>query len=243
VVAFLLVVTYASLSPISSADAAASFLVQDIPVTNLLSSSNTVGETLTRKLPCVSGKISVKGRNGPGYFRGGVFGQRRRLPATAAMFGAEDSSGSGSSSPSSDYSATEVKEMEELIVSLSKEPTDRSRRHRVATVFDEELAKPNGAPKRFSDLFDQVLVIVGDRVKYRAQKVAIEQQQQQEHQADDDSTKNIKDDESEKDSNNMMGRNKTKEEKQLWALVDMMVQSKTIVKRASGELGSKGSFG
>jgi hypothetical protein len=32
-------------------------------------------------------------------------------------------------------------------------------------------------------------------------------------------------------------------QKQLWALVDMMVQSKTIIKRKKGELGSQGSFG
>ena len=37
-------------------------------------------------------------------------------------------------------------------------------------------------------------------------------------------------------------RMKSPDELQLWALVDMMVQSKTIVKRRNGELGSKGTF-
>lgn len=37
-------------------------------------------------------------------------------------------------------------------------------------------------------------------------------------------------------------RIKSPEELQLWALVDMMVQSKTIVKKRNGELGSKGTF-
>jgi hypothetical protein len=36
---------------------------------------------------------------------------------------------------------------------------------------------------------------------------------------------------------------KSETELQLWALIDMLVQSKTIVKKAAGELGSEGKFG
>ena len=38
-------------------------------------------------------------------------------------------------------------------------------------------------------------------------------------------------------------REKTPEELQLWALIDLMVQSKTIIKRANGDLGSKSTLG
>lgn len=166
---------------------------------------------------------------------------RQTVPALSA---------SASGGDGDDFTVTEVKDMEELIVSLSREPTDDSRRSRVESVFGEALARPNGAPGRFSSLFDQVLIVVGDRVKLQAQKKAIERQQEKE--AMEVSNGDGKDEELEEDAadneeggggGDMMGETKTEEEKQLWALVDMMVQSKTIVKKASGELGSEGSFG
>lgn len=123
--------------------------------------------------------------------------------------------------------------MEKLIVSLSKETSDESRRGRVASIFDDALAKPNGAPKRFSVLFDQVLVVVGDRVKLEAEQEALKQQQTVQEQIDREDVPKFKD----------LLKGRSDIELQLWALVDMMVQSKTIVKKATGELGSEGKFG
>lgn len=132
---------------------------------------------------------------------------------------------------SDDYTDSEFKEMEKLIVSISKEPTDESRRERLTEVFEEALAKPNGAPKRFSNLFDQVLIVVGDRVKHQAHQLAMEQQEAAKEEEEPEVA----------GSGDFM--EKPPVQRQLWALVDMMVQSKTIVKKASGELGSEGTFG
>jgi hypothetical protein len=125
----------------------------------------------------------------------------------------------------------EVENMNSLITALSLESDDTSRRQHLATLFEEELAKPD--PTRFTDLFDKVLVTTGDRVQGEARKNALENPKLAESDDDDQEAK-------ESDGDLMMG--KSAEEKQLWALVDMMVQSKTLVKRAFGDLGSKGTF-
>jgi len=139
-----------------------------------------------------------------------------------------------------DFSSQEVKDMEELIVSLSKEPTDEARRSRVASIFEERLAGPNGDPERFSNLFNQVLMIVGDRVKMTAQRQAIEMEAAQKDEESENDSKANQEEESPESSSGL--NVKTAEQKQLWALVDMMVQSKTIVKTKNGELGSQGTF-
>lgn len=145
-------------------------------------------------------------------------------------------------STNAEYSETEVQEMEDLILTLSKEPTDESRRTRLKSVFTEALARPNGAPKRFSNLFDQTLIVLGDRIREKAMQKALEAQQAgayssaEGHQPEEDASGK-----SATASDDYMA-GKSEEERQVWALVDMMVQSKTIVKRASGELGSSSSF-
>ena len=69
-----------------------------------------------------------------------------------------------------------------------------------------------------------------------AREVAAQQQQEQENlsllydKADDG------------EEGEMVMRVKSQEELQLWALIDMMVQSKTRVKLHMGSLGSKGEF-
>lgn len=123
--------------------------------------------------------------------------------------------------------------MNSLITALSLQSDDTSRRQRLATLFEEELAKPN--PTRFTDLFDKVLAISGDRVQGEARKNALENPKPV------DSHDDYGQEAEESDGDLMMG--KSPEEMQLWALVDMMVQSKTLVKRAFGDLGSKGTFG
>lgn len=158
-----------------------------------------------------------------------------------------DSSLSFSSSDDSndlEYSKSEVQEMDALIVSISKEPSDDSRRQRLSSTFEAELAKKDC--KRFTFLFDQVLTIVGDRVQAKAKKKALEIMQQQDEMTNGDDDNNDSSDhdgdENNKDKGDFMGMDKSDEEKQLWALVDMMVQSKTLAKKASGELGSKGTL-
>ncbi|KAG7350849.1 hypothetical protein IV203_010209 [Nitzschia inconspicua] len=138
-----------------------------------------------------------------------------------------------------DYSDNEIAEMKDLIVSLSMEKTDHDRRIRVKDVFVEALSRPNGMPQRFSNLFDLVLTQVGDQVQMQAKKKFFEQQQQQQQQPEDTF---VSEEDGEVAVEDGELRIKSPEELQLWALVDMMVQSKTIVKKRNGELGSKGTF-
>jgi hypothetical protein len=105
--------------------------------------------------------------------------------------------------------------MNNLIVSLSEDSNDASRREKVEIIFAEQLAQPGA--ERFAALFDSVLMTVGERVQTEARKKAIEAQEKEDPE-------------------------QSGEHLQLWALIDMMVQTKTLVKRASGELGSEGSF-
>jgi hypothetical protein len=139
---------------------------------------------------------------------------------------------------SAEFSEAEAQEMEDLILSLSREPTDESRRARLGKVFAEALNRPNGGPKRFSDLFDKTIISVGDEVRSRAITKALAAQQaavSEEGQTVDDETSSAS-----PADDNMTG--KSEDEQQVWALIDLLVQSKTIVKMASGELGNKGSF-
>jgi hypothetical protein len=140
------------------------------------------------------------------------------------------------------YTKEEIQEMTNLIVSLSLEVTDHDRRMRVKEVFVEALARPNGMPQRFCDLFDNTLTQVGDQVQANAKKKFFEQQQQQQQQHDQNDDRTENDVNVELAIGNDELRLKSPEELQLWALVDMMVQSKTIVKKRNGELGSKGTF-
>lgn len=128
------------------------------------------------------------------------------------------------------YSEAEVKEMNDLIVSLSKESNDELRRERVASVFEEALARPNGDPKLFCDLFDETLTIVGSQVQDELRAAA--------------AAKGTDGQKEEEEASAVASEaEKAPGEKQIWALVDIMVQSKTIAKKASGELGSNSSFG
>jgi hypothetical protein len=143
-------------------------------------------------------------------------------------------------SASVDYTGAEVEEMEELILSLSRETTDELRRDRVRAIIIEGLSKPNGDSERFTDLFNQTLIIVGDRVKLLAQQKAIKIQAEAEAaEKDDESSLPPPPDEAPPE---VVEREKSPDELQLWALVDMMIQSRTIIKKESGELGNKGTF-
>jgi hypothetical protein len=134
-----------------------------------------------------------------------------------------------------DFKAEEIQEMEDMIMSLSREPSDDSRRKRLLSIFTEELAKPDGAPQHFTELFDQALVVVGDRVKLQAQATAQKLQEQSSDPQKADEAAPVADAPAKP-------AEAFPQQQQLWALVDMMVQSKTIVKRALGELGNKGTF-
>jgi hypothetical protein len=91
-------------------------------------------------------------------------------------------------------------------------------------------------------LFDQVLAVVGDRVQLAATKKALEAQEERNQLDEQESQEKEGSRDEENEDGDYMGMGKSPEERQLWALVDMMVQSKTISKKAFGELGNKGTM-
>lgn len=140
-----------------------------------------------------------------------------------------------------------VAEMEALILSLSVETDDASRRAKLASIFSEKLSilididgdgDENNHGIAFENLFHQVLVVVGDRIRMEA-AVAFEKEKNQTNEKDSDSNKDVDD----LPTFSLPTQRKSKIEQQLWALVDMMVQSKTLVRRATGQLGSERKFG
>lgn len=129
--------------------------------------------------------------------------------------------------------------MEELILSLSLEPSDESRRGRLVSIFEMELSKENGAPQEFADQFGLALNVVGARVQDDAREKALKKREEAEALGEEP----LEPEPIENKSSDVpiaMGR--TAEEQQLWALIDMMIQSKTLVKKMFGDLGSKGQF-
>lgn len=146
-------------------------------------------------------------------------------------------------SESSENSEAEVQKMKDLILSLSLEPTDHDRRMRLKDLFHEQLDRPNGTPNRFTDLFDQTLIVLGDELQAEAKKKFFKDQAAaQDKEGEDKEGEDEKAELVEPNEDYPKPREKTPEELRLWALVDMMVQSKTIVKKINGELGSKGNF-
>jgi hypothetical protein len=173
----------------------------------------------------------------------------RQLAAAAAS--------SASSLPSSleDYTSKEVQDMEGLILSLSREATDASRRARVEALFRDAalVAPPSPAAEdnndsevrpgtRFSAaLFNLVLISVGNRVQEEAQQRSL---QAPPSTGDDGGSVSMTPEAPAPGAGTSSSPpGALADNFQLWALVDMMVQSKTIVKRLRGELGKEGSFG
>mmetsp|Transcript_20903 Transcript_20903/g.45200 ORF Transcript_20903/g.45200 Transcript_20903/m.45200 type:complete len:193 (+) Transcript_20903:65-643(+) len=133
-------------------------------------------------------------------------------------------------------------DMKALIVSLSNEPTDELRRKRMETVIADGLAQSDDEERQqFCALFQQALEAVGNEVQAEARELAMKRYEETEQEAEtssdgEDSAIRI---ETVSESG---GKIKSPVETQLWALVDMMVQSKTMMKRAAGKLGNKGEF-
>jgi hypothetical protein len=147
------------------------------------------------------------------------------------------------SSTGSDARGNEdLQEMRELILSLAREPTDEDRRKRLEQVFQETLARPNGGPKQFSDLFGVVLTKVGEEVQMEAKEKFFKEQEKLAETIETKAANDEATDDTAAETETETERVKAPEELRLWALVDMMVQSKTIVKKANGELGGKGNF-
>lgn len=136
-----------------------------------------------------------------------------------------------------------MQEMEQWILSLSLDSDDASRRDKLASLFAEKL---RCSDRSFVPLFDRTLIVVGDRIRAQATAAAA-------HTAADRGPSGGGGkqgaDADEEEQGQFVPRiappppPKSPTECQLWALIDMMVQSKTIVRKSAGQLGSDGSFG
>ena len=165
-----------------------------------------------------------------------------------AMTSDEVGSNADAPPPLTDFTQGEIDDMEKLIVSLSRESDDSKRRGQLAEILDKELAgallvesdSQNGVINsdipRFAKLFQISLVAIGERVQAAARELALEKQQQKAESEDVNKAGNSI------EVDNLVQREKSKDELQWWALRDMMVQSKTRVKMHMGSLGSKGKF-
>lgn len=162
-----------------------------------------------------------------------------------------DGSGGGGGTASPNFTKEEINSMNKVILSLSKETDDEKRRERLAGLFDSELAYDKNAGEevdtnespRFAQLFQTSLDIVGQEIQTAAREAAEKQlQQDQWREQDTDDTEKDLFKEIEATEKKRVERVKSSEELQLWALIDMMIQSKTRVKKYMGSLGSKGEF-
>lgn len=127
-----------------------------------------------------------------------------------------------------DYTPDEITKMKDVIDSLSQESDDQTRRLRLQTIMDVGLSGPNGGPKRFAVLFEKVLTEVGEQAQNEAREKFSERATATEG-VEDETVENESAEEEE--SEEEKAAEKSPEELKLWALVDMMVQSKTAIKK------------
>jgi hypothetical protein len=125
-------------------------------------------------------------------------------------------------------SASDVTQMDQLIIKFSLEQNDETRRQALVNLFTEELSKSEGVLQQFVECFDKCLIKIGDEVRQQAMNQVILKQQQP--LMDKKSTLEEMDDRV-VEPDFVSTKAKTKTEMQVWALVDMMIQSKMIVKK------------
>ncbi len=149
------------------------------------------------------------------------------------------------------FTQLEMQEMENVIVSFSQISDDTVRREKLASLFDLELAaaaenndilsQSGGEIPRFAQLFQVALDTIGERVQASAREVASTLVTSS-NEDDNNTSMEEKCGGDDIKVPRRVTREKSQEELQLWALIDMMVQSKTRVKMHMGKLGSKGEF-
>ena len=122
-----------------------------------------------------------------------------------------------SSSNSDDELLGDDMEMQQTIMSLSMESNDETRRERLKSLFNDKLIQENDdeVASKFITLFESALTKVGTEIQSMARDKALKQPPPPTEQEEKDEKTTKKD----------------PSEIQLWALVDMMVQSKTIIKK------------
>lgn len=141
-------------------------------------------------------------------------------------------------------SSEEEEAMNKLIMSLIlDEKTDESRRRRLSILFQENLVSGSSDPKvvlnpspnqnqdfyHFVKLFDSTLNRIGDNIQRKARENALLKRRQELEEIE----VNVDEDSSRSSSKDNFETSLSEEERQLWCCIDMLVQSKSIVKKVT----------
>lgn len=116
-------------------------------------------------------------------------------------------------------------DIEKIILSLSNVADDQSRREQLSKLFDIKLQNQDGG-ESFMKLFDSAMIVVGDRIRLDVANLAATATVSQSLNY----TSAVEG--AEFPSFPLRSQHKSQLEGQLWACVDMMVQSKTLMKQA-----------
>jgi len=142
-----------------------------------------------------------------------------------------------SQNASIECSESEANEIKELIHSLSLETDDETRRGKLASLLEEKLKQEDeNNSAKFAHLWDTTLIQMGEEIQNQARADAEKKSLTQ----DDDSGvansgKKYADEQSlpQDDDSGVSngGKKKSAKELQLWAMVDMMIQSKSVIRK------------
>lgn len=125
-------------------------------------------------------------------------------------------------------------EIRELILSLSLETDDETRRGKISSLLSERLLNQDNVKDsaKFAHLWDVNVIQIGGEIQNEA-RLEAEQKQSS------DALLSVEDEEREKandenvvdDDADTKIDTRRKKEKQLWSMVDMMIQSKSVIKK------------
>lgn len=126
-------------------------------------------------------------------------------------------------------------EIRELILTLSLESDDETRRTKLSSLLGERLQNQDNVEyaAKFAHLWDLNIIQIGGEIQNEA-RIEAEQKQSS------DSSSSLEDGEKEKANGESIAVDaRSEKEKQLWSMVDMMVQSKSVIKKLMEEENSQ----
>ena len=128
-------------------------------------------------------------------------------------------------------------EIRELIISISLESDDVKRRKLLSETLEEKLNQEDvSAAAKFAHLWDVNIIKIGEQIQNEARAEAQNKADTLDSAATDSASDNYSEDDNDNDGNTAGSTSsieKSMKEKQLWSMVDMMVQSKTLIKKLS----------
>jgi hypothetical protein len=132
-----------------------------------------------------------------------------------------------SSVSNDEFDSSNRDEVTSLIMDLSKETNDEIRREKLSSLLKERLNQEDSVEAaKFALLWDKIVIEIGSKVQEEARAKA------EESAISQSGEKNVNSDpEVTSDHNDSTGV-KSGEELKLWAMIDMMIQSKHIIKNA-----------